>query len=1210
MNKAIINIIKKTFGIFAFFVPILLTGSVSAISSEEIFAKVLINNVPYCYKNALVSNIGFTSYSGFNSLMNDGYKQANSTQYGLYIPAITDDYNKITEVYSENGGRLTSCYAIFNGDATALGTLDGNMKGLFEIYGKSVPDGHTSALNDFMNGLMQYSIETEEASSVDYCYTVYVKESTTAATPMNLGSTCINEDNYPLNGNSNVAFSGGDDGTGYTLTGGTKKTGGDRSNRVVFDATVTKNGSQCYDGTGTGVKPCSASKDLGLVIPTEGTHNFSTPPYWYNAPSIYVEIEEKSGDAEGSRNISYAKDNNKWRDFIVALTGKSYDDFAFSDAEKYDFYLQYLKNNYGRNGSPIGSATCQANKPGSLVDAVANKYYIYIKGSGWCLANLDANKVNLQRSMTVFAEDNNRTLTNVINTLPELIELMGKLNYDDDSAFVDVEQSGEEEGVTNTPAESETPSGSDDVDACYNGAGVLGWIVCPITSGLSDLGSKAYKLIEENFLQIRASSIFGDSSSGVYDAWGIVRNIANFGFIIMFLIVIFSQITGVGIDNYGIKRILPKLIVGAILMNLSYIICELAIDVSNIAGSGLKNLLTGMGEPLSSSAVSYSAPGGQYATVFGTGVIAVAIGMILSSGELGAVLMLFVALLSVVISILVLFIVLIVRQAGVVVCVVVAPVAMMCYLLPNTEKIFKKWLNLMKGLLLVYPLCGLVIGAGDFVGRIFGNLAANSSDALQMGFALSAMIVQAVPYLFIPTLLKSSLAAMGNLGAKISGLGNRLRGGATKKIQNSDAMKASRQRANDSRAMRKAGFSEKRGGLNAIGKAKAKFARTKFAGAIGYTRMQNARVQSAEKIADMNKEAAASLSSETAAADIADYVAKNPGKGTNDYFQEQIDSAGGDIRKLDAVILTAQKRGVKNKDIAAMIRKSQNSGKLKFANNVSRANWMNSVLRNHGDIMATDYDLQEWARDGGTSALGDYGDYVGANRSISDVDINDLSKMSGDSLAGAIKAGLVSSSVAQQWLAANPNQSADKKVMMGAVASGAVNAGSLSGVSANEFKKEAQSLLDGGRTPTTSNVIRGGVRTNRPGDSVDDLVASWTTTAQTRAYVSQDSSTLKPGQEQREPVWVTLRQGTGSGGSFNVQHGSATTQTASVADSAMDMRALGDETLLDIATNPNARNNDAMRTAAEQEYLRRNPGFNGGGSNGLQNPPENPPRQG
>ncbi len=273
-----------------------------------------------------------------------------------------------------------------------------------------------------------------------------------------------------------------------------------------------------------------------------------------------------------------------------------------------------------------------------------------------------------------------------------------------------------------------------------------------------------------------------------------------------------------------------------------------------------------------------------------------------------------------------------------------------------------------------------------------------------------------------------------------------------------------------------------------------------------------------------------------------------------------------------------------------MIRKAQNNGKLKFKDEQSRANWMNNMLKNHGDIVSTDYDMQEWMRDGGKGALGDYGEYVAAHRSISDVDINDLSKMSGDSLAGAIKAGLVSAPVAQQWLAANPNQSPDKKVMMGAVASGVVDANSLKDISANDFKKEAQSLLDGGKTIATTSAIRDGASAIRPGENIDNLVASWTTTAQVRAYVSQDSSTLKPGQGQREPVRVV-----------------AEGQVIDVRQPAIDVSALGIDTLLDIVTSPNSSVDDATRTAAENEYYKR---VAISSMQHPQNPPQNPPQSG
>ena len=47
------------------------------------------------------------------------------------------------------------------------------------------------------------------------------------------------------------------------------------------------------------------------------------------------------------------------------------------------------------------------------------------------------------------------------------------------------------------------------------------------------------------------------------------------------------------VDNYGIKRMLPKVIVTAILINLSFIICALAVDITNIIINGLsKNTIS------------------------------------------------------------------------------------------------------------------------------------------------------------------------------------------------------------------------------------------------------------------------------------------------------------------------------------------------------------------------------------------------------------------------------------------------------------------------------------------------------------------------------------------------------------------------------------------------------------------------------------------
>lgn len=70
-----------------------------------------------------------------------------------------------------------------------------------------------------------------------------------------------------------------------------------------------------------------------------------------------------------------------------------------------------------------------------------------------------------------------------------------------------------------------------------------------------------------------------------------VRNYANVAFIVVFLIIIFSQVSNVGINNYGIKRMLPKLLIAAILVNISFYVCAIMVDLSNLLGAGLVELI-------------------------------------------------------------------------------------------------------------------------------------------------------------------------------------------------------------------------------------------------------------------------------------------------------------------------------------------------------------------------------------------------------------------------------------------------------------------------------------------------------------------------------------------------------------------------------------------------------------------------------------------
>ena len=357
------------------------------------------------------------------------------------------------------------------------------------------------------------------------------------------------------------------------------------------------------------------------------------------------------------------------------------------------------------------------------------------------------------------------------------------------------------------------PSSSDGEDGkveptCANsgGAASLGWIVCPILDWMQEAATNAYNDYVEPNLMVQ-STLFQDEGDATREAWTIFQGFANVCFIILFLVVIFSQLTGVGIDNYGIKKLLPKIIVVAVLVNLSYLICVLCVDLSNILGNAFQSLFNGLGVDGSASVGKEVFKGsGAGATVI-TAVALVSALFLVGKAvwENPAILLtLLVSALGVLIAIFFLFILLAGRKAAIVVLTVISPLAFVCYMLPNLKRqFFDKWLKFWEGLLLVYPICGLLIGGGDFVSRL---LLVTLSGGDGFFGAFTAMIVGIIPVFMIPTVLKGAFAAMGTIGSKITGFGDRIRGGATRGLRNSEGYKNLQERSRETGIRRKAGY--------------------------------------------------------------------------------------------------------------------------------------------------------------------------------------------------------------------------------------------------------------------------------------------------------------------------------------------------------------------------------------------------------------------
>lgn len=364
-----------------------------------------------------------------------------------------------------------------------------------------------------------------------------------------------------------------------------------------------------------------------------------------------------------------------------------------------------------------------------------------------------------------------------------------------------------------TDAPAGTPSGDD----AQQGEGAnsqtttcavegIGWIICPVLTFLGKIVDQAYAFVA-SLLTVQPLMTTG-SSEGIYQAWSAIRNIANVAFVIAFLIIIFSQTSSIGITNYGIKKMLPKLIVAAVLVNASFWICAIAVDLSNILGSSLNDLLKGFadGGIASPDANSILATGtNENGTLGWQGIVGAVIAGAAAAGAAWVIGLsaLLPVLISVVFVIFTTMVVLMLRQALIVLLIVIAPLAFVAYLLPNTESLFKKWRELFQTLLIMYPLIALIFGASALASVIvMGTAQGNYKIPIQIMGAGIAII----PLFVVPFLIKTSSGILGRVGAMIN---NPNRGPFDRMRKGAEGYRKNRQQLRDARAL---------GGANQLGR--------------------------------------------------------------------------------------------------------------------------------------------------------------------------------------------------------------------------------------------------------------------------------------------------------------------------------------------------------------------------------------------------------
>ena len=411
---------------------------------------------------------------------------------------------------------------------------------------------------------------------------------------------------------------------------------------------------------------------------------------------------------------------------------------------------------------------------GIFLNTLTHSTSVYAVDAEWSGHNLTYNKekytkvsddkkikqFNLPDNSLVYVnEDKNKKETKVIYFPASEISSLSSATY----AVYSFTPPNTYEQTSNSTISIESPSENSTSTSCDVQG--IGWIICPVSNWLADGIDFMYSALQE-FLKTKPLETT-NQNSGIYLAWVIMRNISNVAFIVAFLVIIYSQLTSVGISNYGVKKMLPRLVIAAVLVNLSFTICAILLDLSNIAGyafqdafMGIKNTISTVGENtgvgwtwsevimliLSNGAF---AAGAAYTISLGSELLPLALSAVVG---IGLVLLLVLLIMAA-------------RQALIVILIIISPLAFVCYLLPGTEKWFKKWKDLFLTMLVFFPAFSVVFGGAQLAGILIIQNATGPNGGIMQ---ILGMVVQVIPLALTPIILKFSGGVLGKFAGFVN----------------------------------------------------------------------------------------------------------------------------------------------------------------------------------------------------------------------------------------------------------------------------------------------------------------------------------------------------------------------------------------------------------------------------------------------------------
>ena len=327
--------------------------------------------------------------------------------------------------------------------------------------------------------------------------------------------------------------------------------------------------------------------------------------------------------------------------------------------------------------------------------------------------------------------------------------------------------------ATGAPVETgDTEGEGGEADACQKNSGgwAFTWAVCPVLNAADELTTFLVNNFEEqlafNVSQLGSTSDPKSGSYKIHQTWSLIKNIASALVVIVMLIMVLSQAISVGpFDAYTVRKLLPRLVAVVILMQISWPLFTYVIDIVNNLGRGIADIMYlpfGGADNMDLWSLLNNAKLGDgtlAAMNWGGLVVFGILGVAFLFTMLGLAFMAIIALLFAVIT-------LIFRKILIITLLIFAPLALLAWTLPGTEKYWKLWRENFLKVLMMFPIIMAIIAAGRIFAYVVGTPDTNKFMAL-----LFILVGFFGPLFLLPRTFKWGGQAMNLAGDRIMGVG-------------------------------------------------------------------------------------------------------------------------------------------------------------------------------------------------------------------------------------------------------------------------------------------------------------------------------------------------------------------------------------------------------------------------------------------------------